>query len=141
MKDSKKEEKFQVVSKKDIDLLILNTKKNNKSWDRICLHKNASSKMHSMVMCMLANVRSGFHYNKNSLDIITYSYLGYPFQVDIMEDINSDKIQTVVINYENPLISIQDSTSRSILNNTSQTITYLENRAGPYIKEEIIWLN
>ncbi len=141
MTNRDKKKSFEVISENEINLLIKNTKDENKSWHRICLHKNANSKMHSMVMCMNANVESGFHYNKNSIDKVTYSYLGYSFQVKIMELNNSNNIEVINIDKSTPIVSIEDSTSRSIVNNSDQTLIYLEHRAGPYIKEEIMWLD
>ena len=141
MEESKNKKSFRVISKNDIAILIKNTEAKNRSWDRICLHSNSNAKMHSMIMCMLGNIESGFHLNKNSTDIITYSYLGYPFQVKIMEEINSGIIEIINIDKLNPIISIEDSTMRCLKNNSSQTIVYLEQRAGPYIKEEIVWLD
>ena len=141
MEESTTKKSFRVINKNDIDILIKNAEAKKKDWDRICLHRDSDSKMHSMVMCMLGNIESGFHLNKNSTDIITYSYLGYPFQVKIMEEINLGRIEIINIDKLNPIISIEDSTMRSLSNNSSHTIAYLEQRAGPYIKEEIVWLN
>ena len=131
---------YKIISKKIINNLKLETIQKGKGWDRICLHENANCKMHSMVMCMLAEIESGYHHNINSNDIITYSFLGDPFKVKIIEDIKSKSEQVFNIDSNSPIISIQDNIFRSILNSSKNSITYLEHRAGPYIKENIIWL-
>ena len=58
-----------------------------------------------------------------------------------MEEIDLGRIEIINIDKLNPIISIEDSTMRCLKNNSSKTIVYLEQRAGPYIKEEIVWLN
>ena len=131
---------FKVINTREINNLKIETAKKGKGWDRICLHKNANCKIHSMIMCMSADTESGYHQNKNSKDIITYSFLGDSFKVKIIEDINNKTEETIKIDSGNPIISIQDNIFRSILNTSKKSITYLEHRAGPYIKENIIWL-
>ena len=131
---------YKIISTENINNLKLETIRKGKGWDRICLHENANCKMHSMIMCMLAEIESGYHQNINSQDIITYSFLGDPFKVKIIEDIKNKTEQIVNIDSNHPIISIQDNIFRSILNSSKKPIIYLEHRAGPYIKENIIWL-
>ena len=141
MIDNNKNNNFRLITKKQINKLRLETREKDKKWDRICLHEDNNSKIHSMIICMLSGVESGYHKNLNSNDIVTYSYLGKPFKVKIIQDIN-EKIEKVIsIDFENPLISIKDNIFRSIINNSNETIIYLEHRAGPYIREKITWLN
>ena len=141
MTDNHKKNNFRLINQNQINKLKLDTIQKDKKWDRICLHDDINSKIHSMIICMLSGVESGYHKNSNSNDIVTYSYFGKPFKVKIIQDMNEKTEKLITIDSDNPLISIKDNIFRSIMNNSEETITYLEHRAGPYIKEKISWLN
>ena len=132
---------YKLITEDLITKLIKDTESNEFKWNRICLHKNSNSKIHSMVMCMKNRVESGFHFHEKSQEIITYAFIGYPFRIKIMENINTKKVKTFLIDSHNPIVSLRDCICRSVVNNSNKTITYLEHRSGPYLKEKIIWVN
>ena len=140
MTDNYKNNNFRLITQAQINKLKLEMRKKNKKWDRICLHEDNNSKIHSMIICYLAGVVSPYHKNLNSNDIVTYSYFGKPFKIKIMQNFN-EKIEKVIsIDFENPMISMKDNVYRSIINNSDEAIVFLEHRAGPYVKEKISWL-
>ena len=136
-----KNNNFRLITQNQINKLKLEIIKKDKKWDRICLHEDNNSKIHSMVICYLAGVESGYHKNLNSNDIVTYSYFGQPFKVKIMQNLKEKIGKVISIDSENPLISMKDNVYRSIINNSDETIIFLEHRAGPYVREKISWLN
>ena len=120
--------------------LIASTENSAKGWSRICLHSSPSSRLHSMVMCMLPGVSSGMHRHKFNKDIITYSFLGNDFIVKVSPCDSSSIVETNLINRNCPVLALSDNTFRSVENSSALPVIYFEHRLGPYNKEDIIWL-
>ena len=129
---------MKIISEEDIDNLIKETIRRKKRWHRICLHEDPNDEIHSMVMCMMPNIESGFHRHKNNDSIITYTSLVNSLEIQVREDLKG-KIDTIRLDNETRIISIKDTTARNVRNTTKDPVIYLEHRIGPYNKEQIYW--
>ena len=124
----------------NVKRLISSTEACGKGWSRICLHQSPSDHLHAMIMCMLPGVKSGMHRHTKNTDIVTYSYLGSDFSIKVNSISEALPYNFYCLNKSNPVLSLPDNIFRSVENNSSEPIIYLEHRLGPYIQDDILWL-
>ena len=88
-------------------------------------------------MCMLPGVKS---VSLKKPDIVTYAYLGFDLTIKVASDLDGNFNEICELNKTQSVLALPDNVFRSVENQGTEPIIYLEHRLGPYLSEDVIWL-